>query len=51
MAYKFTEIQIKSIYKQLLDVLDFMHTRNYVHRDLKVRCKSPVPPFSLCCYM
>lgn len=37
MAYKFTEIQIKSIYKQLLDVLDFMHTRNYVHRDLKVR--------------
>jgi len=40
MAYKFSEIQIKSIYKQLLDVLDFMHTRNYVHRDLKVRSKT-----------
>ena len=40
MAFKFTEIQIKSIYKQLLDVLDFMHTRNYVHRDLKVRSKT-----------
>lgn len=44
MAYKFTEIQIKSIYKQLLNVLDFMHTRNYVHRDLKVRYK-PRPSF------
>jgi len=37
MAHKFTEIQIKSITKQLLEVLEFMHLRNYVHRDLKVR--------------
>jgi len=35
MAHKFTEIQIKSITKQLLEVLEFMHLRNYVHRDLK----------------
>ena len=35
MAHKFTEVQIKSITKQLLEVLEFMHTRNYVHRDLK----------------
>jgi len=35
MAYKFTELQIKSIIKQLLEVLEFMHSRNYVHRDLK----------------
>ena len=40
MAIKFTEIQIKSIIKQLLEVLEFMHLRNYVHRDLKVRVKS-----------
>jgi hypothetical protein len=37
MAIKFNEIQIKSIIKQLLEVLEFMHLRNYVHRDLKVR--------------
>eukprot|EP00571_Detonula_confervacea_P005609 CAMPEP_0172322142 /NCGR_PEP_ID=MMETSP1058-20130122/45102_1 /TAXON_ID=83371 /ORGANISM="Detonula confervacea, Strain CCMP 353" /LENGTH=744 /DNA_ID=CAMNT_0013037801 /DNA_START=32 /DNA_END=2266 /DNA_ORIENTATION=- len=35
MAIKFTEVQIKSIIKQLLEVLEFMHVRNYVHRDLK----------------
>ncbi len=35
MAYKFTPIQIKSLFKQLLDVLDFMHRRGYVHRDIK----------------
>lgn len=35
MANKFTEVQIKSITKQLLEVLEFMHCRNYVHRDLK----------------
>lgn len=37
MANKFTEVQTKSIIKQLLEVLEFMHVRNYVHRDLKVR--------------
>lgn len=35
MAVKFTEVQIKSITRQLLEVLEFMHCRNYVHRDLK----------------
>jgi len=35
MAHKFTEVQVKSITKQLLEVLEFMHLRNYVHRDLK----------------
>jgi len=35
MAYKFSDVQVKSITKQLLDVLQFMHSRNYVHRDLK----------------
>ena len=35
MAYKFTAVQIKSITKQLLGVLDFMHERGYVHRDIK----------------
>lgn len=37
MAYKFTEVQTKSVVRQLLEVLEFMHLRNYVHRDLKVR--------------
>jgi len=35
MAYRFTEVQTKSIVKQLLEVLEFMHSQNYVHRDLK----------------
>ena len=35
MATKFTVVQTKSIIKQLLEVLDYMHSRNYVHRDLK----------------
>ena len=35
MAIKFTEVQIKCITHQLLEVLEYMHTRNYVHRDLK----------------
>jgi serine/threonine protein kinase len=42
MAIKFTETQIKSISKQLLEVLEFMHLRNYVHRDLKVRAHGVV---------
>lgn len=37
MAMKFTEVQVKCIARQLLEVLQFMHGRNYVHRDLKVR--------------
>ena len=37
MAYKFSEVQVKSIAKQLLEVLEYMHSMNYVHRDLKVR--------------
>lgn len=35
MAVALTEVQTKSIVKQLLEVLEFMHVRNYVHRDLK----------------
>ena len=37
MAVQLSEVQTKSIVKQLLEVLEFMHVRNYVHRDLKVR--------------
>ena len=36
MAYKFSEVQVKCIASQLLSVLEFMHSRNFVHRDLKV---------------
>jgi len=35
MAYKFTEVQIKSVFRQLLDVLDYMHSQKYIHRDIK----------------
>ncbi|EED93125.1 predicted protein, partial [Thalassiosira pseudonana CCMP1335] len=35
MAFKFTEVQVKSVVQQLLEVLEFMHERKYVHRDLK----------------
>lgn len=35
MAVQLSEVQTKSIVKQLLEVLEFMHLRNYVHRDLK----------------
>jgi len=35
MAYKFTEVQAKSLMWQLLDVLEYMHERKFVHRDLK----------------
>ena len=38
MAFKFSEVQVKSIARQLLQVLEFMHERNFVHRDLKVGC-------------
>ena len=35
MAYRFTEVQVKTIFRQLLDVLSYMHERRYVHRDIK----------------
>ena len=35
MAYKFTDVQAKSLMHQLLDVLHYMHERKFVHRDLK----------------
>eukprot|EP00957_Ditylum_brightwellii_P172538 13135668-Ditylum_brightwellii.AAC.1 len=35
MAYKFTEVQAKCVFRQLLDVLSYMHEHKYVHRDIK----------------
>jgi len=35
MGHRFTPVQSKYIFRQLLSVLDYMHKRNYVHRDLK----------------
>ncbi|KAL3902928.1 MAG: hypothetical protein SGILL_010641, partial [Bacillariaceae sp.] len=35
VAYKFSEIQVKSIFKQLLEALQYMHDNKYVHRDIK----------------
>ena len=35
MGYRFTPIQAKYIFQQLLQVLGYMHTKGYVHRDLK----------------
>lgn len=32
---RFSNIQIKSLLKQLLGVLDFVHAHKYVHRDIK----------------
>ena len=33
--YRFTGVQIKHIFKQLLGVIGYMHKEGYVHRDLK----------------
>jgi len=35
IAYRFNEIEIKCIFKQLLDALNYMHAERYVHRDIK----------------
>ena len=35
VAYKFSEVQVKSIFKQLLQALAYMHDSKYVHRDIK----------------
>ena len=35
VAYKFTEVQIKCIFQQLLRALDYMHQNKYIHRDIK----------------
>lgn len=35
IAYKFTEVQVKSIFKQLLEALHYMHENKYIHRDIK----------------
>lgn len=35
MGHRFTPIQSKYIFQQLLSVLEYMHKEGYVHRDLK----------------
>lgn len=35
MGIRFTPVQSKCIFRQLLDVLQYMHEHRYVHRDLK----------------
>lgn len=35
MAYRFNEVQVKCIFRQLLEVLAYIHKNKYVHRDLK----------------
>ena len=35
VAYSFTPLQIKSVFQQLLQALQYMHANRYVHRDIK----------------
>ena len=35
VAYQFTPVQIKCIFQQLLQALEYMHKHRYVHRDIK----------------
>lgn len=35
VAYQFSPVQIKCIFQQLLQALEYMHKHRYVHRDIK----------------
>jgi cyclin-dependent kinase 12/13 len=35
VAYRFSEVQVKCIFRQLLEALQYMHENKYIHRDIK----------------